>query len=132
MDNFIVGEIVWAKIRGYPWWPAVVNRNITSDVFQITGIVDENKEKKYICGFIGDNTHSVLPKPKLLDSIRIAKDMLESKGKSDDAKNEKNKKPGEEKSRVKDENKKASKEVTSNITNNNIGKNKRKNSCKDL
>jgi hypothetical protein len=23
-ENFIIGEIVWAKIRGYPWWPAVV------------------------------------------------------------------------------------------------------------
>lgn len=20
-----VGEIVWAKIRGFPWWPAMVN-----------------------------------------------------------------------------------------------------------
>jgi hypothetical protein len=31
MDNFIVGEIIWAKIRGYPWWPAIVLFNITLD-----------------------------------------------------------------------------------------------------
>lgn len=23
--SFTVGEIVWAKIRGYPWWPAMVS-----------------------------------------------------------------------------------------------------------
>ncbi len=71
---------------------------------QITGIVDENKEKKYIVGFIGDNTHATLPKQKLakfmkeyknfsktkkkllLESIRIAKEMIDSKGKGEDEK----------------------------------------------
>jgi len=24
MENFSIGEIIWAKIRGYPWWPAQV------------------------------------------------------------------------------------------------------------
>lgn len=24
MESFSVGEIVWAKIRGFPWWPAMV------------------------------------------------------------------------------------------------------------
>lgn len=28
MENFSVGEIVWAKIRGYPWWPAMVSLSI--------------------------------------------------------------------------------------------------------
>jgi hypothetical protein len=71
---------------------------------KITGIIDENKEKKYVVGFIGDNTHATLPKQKLakfmkeyknfsktkkkllLESIRIAKEMLDSKGKCEEEK----------------------------------------------
>lgn len=49
--SFNVGEIIWAKIRGYPWWPAM-----------ITGTEDDNREKKYAVSFIGDNTHSSLAK----------------------------------------------------------------------
>ena len=32
--SFNVGEVIWAKIRGYPWWPAM-----------ITGTEDDNREK---------------------------------------------------------------------------------------
>ena len=49
--SFNVGEIIWAKIRGYPWWPAI-----------ITGAEDDNREKKYTVSFIGDHTHSSLAK----------------------------------------------------------------------
>ena len=49
--SFNVGEIIWAKIRGYSWWPAI-----------ITGVEDDNREKKYGVVFIGDNTHSSLAK----------------------------------------------------------------------
>jgi len=49
--SFNVGEIIWAKIRGYPWWPAI-----------ITGTDDDIREKKYAVSFIGDNTHSSLAK----------------------------------------------------------------------
>ncbi len=101
MENFSVGEIVWAKIRGYPWWPAMVNF-VFFNLTQITGTVDENKEKKYVVGFIGDNTHSILQKQKLakfqkeyktyantkkkilLESIRLAKEMIDNKGKADE------------------------------------------------
>ena len=55
--SFNVGEIIWAKIRGYPWWPAI-----------ITGTEDDNREKKYAVLFIGDNTHSSLAK-KYLDKF---------------------------------------------------------------
>lgn len=76
----------------------------------MTGVVEENKEKKFICGFIGDNTHSVLPQIKLgkflkdyeihsvtkkkglLDSIRIAKELLKNKGVIQDTNFEKMKK----------------------------------------
>ena len=53
--SFHVGEVVWAKIRGYPHWPAI-----------ITGIEDDNKEKKYAVSFIGDNTHASLAKKYLV------------------------------------------------------------------
>jgi len=49
--SFNVREIIWAKIRGYPWWPAV-----------IMGTEDDNKEKKYKVQFIGDGTHASLAK----------------------------------------------------------------------
>ena len=49
--SFNVGEVIWAKIRGYPWWPAM-----------ITGTEDDNREKKYAISFIGDNTHASLAK----------------------------------------------------------------------
>jgi hypothetical protein len=25
MSEFKKGHVIWAKIRGYPWWPGVVN-----------------------------------------------------------------------------------------------------------
>jgi hypothetical protein len=49
--SFNVGELIWAKIRGYPWWPAI-----------ITGTEDDNREKKYNVSFIGDKSHSSLAK----------------------------------------------------------------------
>lgn len=24
-----VGQIVWAKVRGYPWWPGIVRRGLS-------------------------------------------------------------------------------------------------------
>ena len=106
MENFAVGEIIWAKIRGHPWWPGLVKLN---PKYQITGVDDDSKEKKYLINFIGDNSHATLPKPKLakfmsnyktysqtkkknlLDSIKKAKEMFDNKSLiHDDIKNEKN------------------------------------------
>jgi len=38
--KFEIDEIVWAKVRGFPWWPAKVSRwiakqKLPSDNFQI-------------------------------------------------------------------------------------------------
>ena len=77
--------------------------------YKITKVVEENKETKYVVGFIGDNSHSVLPKnkiakfvkemksfsktrkKKLLNSINIAKSLMEEKLNklTNDEKNEK-------------------------------------------
>jgi hypothetical protein len=48
------GELVWAKIRGYPWWPGVVSK-ICEEKF-------ENGERRteLIVNFIGENSHSRL------------------------------------------------------------------------
>ena len=32
---FTKGEVVWAKIRGYPWWPGIVKKNEEIFFFQI-------------------------------------------------------------------------------------------------
>jgi hypothetical protein len=53
------GEVVWAKIRGYPWWPGVI-KNITMRL----GKGDE-RETKYTINFIGDNSHANLPSNKI-------------------------------------------------------------------
>jgi hypothetical protein len=26
MDKFEKDEVVWAKIRGFPWWPGIVSK----------------------------------------------------------------------------------------------------------
>ena len=24
VNKYIIGEIIWAKIKGFPWWPGIV------------------------------------------------------------------------------------------------------------
>ena len=62
MDNiFQKGEVVWAKVRGYSWWPGIIKKIILkTDNINIT-----EKEIKFQVKFIGDNTHSILPMDKL-------------------------------------------------------------------
>jgi hypothetical protein len=47
--------VVWAKVKGYPWWPA-----------RILGIGNyESGDKKYEVFFIKDDSRAMLPKLKL-------------------------------------------------------------------
>jgi hypothetical protein len=82
--KFKKGEVVWAKVRGFPWWPGIVK----STFHHISKTQDETK---IIVNFIGDNSHANLPFNKvekfiqkldefsnvknknLLNSINIAK-----------------------------------------------------------
>ncbi len=64
--KFRKGEIVWAKVRGFPWWPAMVksqsgniSRNDPSD------IENESKEASVVVYFIGDDSHADLPMSKV-------------------------------------------------------------------
>ncbi|CAD8051482.1 unnamed protein product [Paramecium sonneborni] len=52
-ESYIKDEIVWAKIRGYPWWPGIVAEVIKDK--------QSSEPTKYLVNFIGDNSHSTLP-----------------------------------------------------------------------
>ncbi len=93
--KFRKGEIVWAKVRGFPWWPAIVKGiKVTIRREDSESNESESKEITILAYFIGDDTHSELPvnkiekftakveefsktkKRALLNSIAIAKRVL--------------------------------------------------------
>ncbi len=60
--KFRKGDIVWAKVRGFPWWPAMVRGiNVTIRRQEDEGVNSESKEVNLVVYFIGDDTHSELP-----------------------------------------------------------------------
>lgn len=48
---FEIDDVVWAKVKGFPWWPAIV-ANVT-------------KKGSYLLNFIGHNSHSYLTPDKI-------------------------------------------------------------------
>jgi len=71
--SFKKGEVVWAKVRGYSWWPGIVKK-ITLKISKLDNssseIIKKNnssnsKEIRIEVKFIGDNSHSVLPLDKI-------------------------------------------------------------------
>ena len=55
LSTFQVPEVVWAKIRGYPWWPALLT-NVTHSA---------GEEPLYKVDFFGDTTHAMLALDKI-------------------------------------------------------------------
>ena len=60
---FEKGEIVWSKIKGFPWWPAVVRIFLKIMNSQVAKIIDNKeyfpsdfKNSEYLVNFIGDNS----------------------------------------------------------------------------
>ena len=86
-------DIVWAKIKGYPWWPGII-RNISNHLK--TNSKGISKRQKYTVDFIGNKSHGEVTKkdiqsfryyyeehcktknPSLMKSIELAK-KLENK-----------------------------------------------------
>lgn len=53
--EYSVAEVVWAKIRGYPWWPGIVN-SVQND---------DPEEVIFKVSFFGDTTHAFLDETKV-------------------------------------------------------------------
>ena len=58
--NFKKGDIVLAKIGGFPWWPAMV----LIKFIQVASVRIE-KEPRILVNFIGDRSHAELPINKI-------------------------------------------------------------------
>lgn len=48
------GQVVWAKVRGFAWWPGVVTYTQVSEIHQELDSV--NKPYKITVHFIGENS----------------------------------------------------------------------------
>ena len=88
-------DIVWAKVKGYPWWPGTI-RNISYRSIQ-NSYKGFSKKKIYIVDFIGNKSHGELSKndiksfkqnyeehcktknPSLIKSIELAKKLYNEK-----------------------------------------------------
>ena len=65
-QDFIVNELCWAKIKGYPWWPAIIR-----DIFI------ENNKKFYFVGYFCEKNGSALNEKnikKWIDNYELFKD----------------------------------------------------------
>lgn len=64
--SFKKGEVVWAKVRGYSWWPGIVKKiSLKISKAEIKKNLGNFKEVRILVKFIGDNSHSVLPLDKI-------------------------------------------------------------------
>jgi len=52
------GEVVWAKIKGFPWWPGVVAKVIEQKD-------NPDNLQEILVNFIGENSHARLPLDKV-------------------------------------------------------------------
>ena len=93
--KFRKGDVVWAKVRGFPWWPAIV-KSINTKILKKEEEEEEIRNTTLLVYFIGDNSHSELPinkvekftqkyeefsktkKKSLLNSIKLAKKIMSS------------------------------------------------------
>ncbi len=91
-DDYKEKDIVWVKVKEYPWWPSIIN-NISFHNIQKNG--ENIREKIYSIEFIGEKYNFKVPKeriehfyknyeqhiitknPSLLKSIELAKKNIE-------------------------------------------------------
>ena len=62
--KFKKGEVVWAKVRGFPWWPAVV-KSLNIKLAKQNDDEIESRQTLVLVYFVGDNSHSELPINKI-------------------------------------------------------------------
>jgi hypothetical protein len=53
--SFQPNEVVWAKITGYPWWPAQVSRNLRQVALH-TELESQKHRNMVKVFFFGDNS----------------------------------------------------------------------------
>ena len=84
MDRkFLKGEVVWAKVRGFPWWPGVVKHiALKRKKSPQEGSSSGEKELIATVDFIGDNSHVELPLQKLEKFADKHEDFSKTKKKS--------------------------------------------------
>ena len=86
-DSFMEEEIIWAKLRGYPWWPAIlvsIKKDINTDeqkyrVVFFGNFIQATLKKLYISKF--DKNYKQYSKTKnkdLNDIIKTAKEINDS------------------------------------------------------
>ena len=49
IEKYEKGELVWAKIKGYPWWPSIVVECYTDNQ-------DDPEQIELLVNFIGENS----------------------------------------------------------------------------
>jgi len=55
--SFKKGDVVWAKIKGFPWWPAVIA--------DVDNGENGEGETEILTNFIGEFSHACLPPDKV-------------------------------------------------------------------
>jgi len=76
---FKKGDLVWAKIRGFPWWPGIVQ---TSKVKLGSNKEESSKEIRVLVNFLGDNTHAEIPLQKIENFVKKYEVFSKTKKKS--------------------------------------------------
>ena len=61
-----VGDIVWARVRGLPWWPGQVMDPATAQPAALKG----RKPDSLLVSFFGDGSHGWIP-PQFLEPLEL-------------------------------------------------------------
>lgn len=78
LDSFSIDELCWVKIRGYPWWPAV-----------IIEIDNEPNQKSYKACFLGEKNYSIVTE-RNIKKFKENFESLTAEGKKNAKKSKKN------------------------------------------
>ena len=66
-DDYKEKDIVWAKVKGYPWWPSLISQ---VSIKQITSLGKTTKEKMYTIEFIGEKFNAKVCSEKIEPFIK--------------------------------------------------------------